>query len=55
VAFYKRFCFAFLGTFLAAINLIMLFFGQRISKDYAGAVTLVTYFILVIIDLYLLV
>ena len=26
----------------------MLFFGQRIAKDYAGAATLVSYFILCI-------
>lgn len=54
VLIYKTFCFAFLGTLLSAISLVMLFFGQRIAKDYAGAGGLVPYFILVIIDLYFL-
>lgn len=31
---------------LAALNLVMLFFGQRIAKDYAGAAALVPYFFL---------
>src|SRR5204862_3800308 len=32
---------AFFGALIAAINLIALFFGQRVSKDYAGAAALV--------------
>lgn len=51
---YRTYCFAFLGTLLSAISLVMLFFGQRIAKDYAGAGGLVPYFILAIIDLYFL-
>lgn len=51
---YKSYCFAYLGTFLSAVSLVMLFFGQRIAKDYAGAGGLVPYFILAIIDLYFL-
>lgn len=51
---YKTYCFAFLGTLLCAISLIMLFFGQRIAKDYAGAGGLVPYFILAVINLYFL-
>ena len=31
---------------LAALNIVMLFFGQRLAKDYAGAASLVPYFIL---------
>jgi hypothetical protein len=31
---------------LASLNLVMLFFGQRMAKDYAGAAALVPYFIL---------
>jgi hypothetical protein len=54
VLLYKTYCFAFLGTLISAISLVMLFFGQRIAKDYAGAGGLVPYFILVIIDLYFL-
>jgi hypothetical protein len=54
VLIYKSYCFAFLGTLLSAISLVMLFFGQRIAKDYAGAGGLVPYFILAIINLYFL-
>ncbi len=31
---------------LCAVNIVMLFFGQRLAKDYAGAASLVPYFIL---------
>ena len=31
---------------LCALNTVMLFFGQRLAKDYAGAASLVPYFIL---------
>ena len=34
------------GVQLAALNIAMLFFGQRIAKDYPGAATLATYFVL---------
>ena len=37
---------ALYGAELAALNIVMLFFGQRIAKDYAGAAALVPYFIL---------
>ena len=36
------------GLLLVSINLIALFFGQRISKDYLGASVIVNYFILTI-------
>lgn len=39
---------------LAAVTLLMLLFGQRVAKDYAGAFTLTGYFIIVIIGTYLL-
>jgi diacylglycerol kinase len=45
---------AFYGALIAAINLIALFFGQRVSKDYAGAAALVPYFLLAITAIYLL-
>jgi len=38
--------FAMYGAQLAALDIVMLFFGQRIAKDYAGAASLVPYFIL---------
>ncbi|MBS1724503.1 MAG: DoxX family protein [Armatimonadetes bacterium] len=33
-----------LGLSLASLALVMLFFGQRVAKDYAGAATLACYF-----------
>ena len=38
--------FAMYGAQLAALDIVMLFFGQRIAKDYAGAASLVPYLIL---------
>jgi hypothetical protein len=35
-----------LGALLSLVALLMLFFGQRLAKDYAGAAALVPYFIL---------
>ena len=37
---------AALGALLSIAALVMLFFGQRMAKDYAGAAALVPYFIL---------
>lgn len=34
------------GAQLSALNIVMLFLGQRIAKDYAGAAALVPYFVL---------
>ncbi len=45
---------AFLGAVVAGINLLALFFGQRVAKDYAGAAALVPYFLLVLAAIYLL-
>ena len=45
---------AFYGAVLAAISIIALFFSQRMTKDYAGATTLVPYFLLALSALYLL-
>ncbi len=42
------------GLEFAAITLIMLLTGQRLAKDYAGAMTIAVYFILTILGLYLL-
>ena len=39
---------------LAAVTLLMLLFGQRVAKDYAGAFTIVGYFIVVILGVSLL-
>lgn len=45
---------ALYGSITAAITLLMLLFGQRIAKDYAGAFTIVGYFIVVIFGVWLL-
>jgi hypothetical protein len=45
---------AFYGAVLAAVSIIALFFGQRMAKDYAGAATLVPYFLLALAAIYLL-
>ncbi|MEZ4774045.1 MAG: DoxX family protein [Bacteroidia bacterium] len=39
---------ALIGAQVAALSLVMLFFGQRMAKDYAGAAILVPYFMLAI-------
>ena len=46
--------FGIAGAVLAAVTLIMLFFGQRMAKDYEGAATLVIYFIMTMVTLGLL-
>ena len=45
---------AYLGAVVSAINIVALFFGQRISKDYAGAAVLVPYFLLALTGIFLL-
>jgi len=46
--------FAIYGAQLATLDIVMLFFGQRIAKDYAGAASLVPYFILCVGQVFLL-
>ncbi|WP_299119370.1 DoxX family protein [uncultured Tenacibaculum sp.] len=45
---------ALLGIELAALSLIFLLIGQRLAKDYAGAMTLAVYFIIAIFGVYIL-
>jgi diacylglycerol kinase len=45
---------AYLGAVIAGVNIVALFFGQRVSKDYAGAAALVPYFLLTLAAIYLL-
>lgn len=45
---------AVLGVALSAVSLIFLLIGQRLAKDYAGAMTLAVYFIICIFGLYIL-
>ena len=44
---------AFTGALFSSLAIVMLFFGQRLAKDYAGAAVLVPYFILTIVALLL--
>jgi len=45
---------AFYGAVIASISIVVLFFGQRMAKDYPGAATLVPYFLLTLAAIYLL-
>ena len=45
---------AIIGIALSALSLIFLLIGQRLAKDYAGAMSLAVYFIIAIIGLHLL-
>ena len=52
--FFRSSALAFYGALIAAANLVALFFGQRVSKDYAGAAALVPYFLLAILAIVVL-
>jgi len=45
---------AWLGAVVGGVNFVALFFGQRLSKDYAGAAALVPYFLLALAGVFLL-
>ena len=45
---------AALGVAFSAVSLIFLLIGQRLAKDYAGAMTLAVYFIICLFGLYML-
>ncbi|MGK0412956.1 MAG: putative oxidoreductase [Polaribacter sp.] len=45
---------ALLGIELCAVTLIFLLIGQRLAKDYAGAMSLAVYFIITVWGVYLL-
>jgi uncharacterized membrane protein YphA (DoxX/SURF4 family) len=44
---------ALIGIKLSALSLVMLFFGQRLAKDYAGAATIANYFAVALLSLLL--
>ncbi|MGB1042801.1 MAG: DoxX family protein [Tenacibaculum sp.] len=46
--------FALMGTEIAAVTLIFLLIGQRLAKDYAGAMTLAVYFLVTVFGVFLL-
>ena len=41
-----------LGMILAVKAIFLLFFGQRVAKDYAGAASLIPYFLMVVFGLF---
>ena len=45
--------YALVGSYFSGLCIVMLFFGQRIAKDYAGAASLVPYFIVTLITIYI--
>lgn len=51
ILFFKTAILSLFGAELAALTLVMLFFGQRIAQDYAGAAGLVPYFILTLFSI----
>lgn len=53
VIFFDSFAWALGAAVLSCITLLMLLFGQRVAKDYAGAFTITGYFIVCIIAVYL--
>ena len=52
--FFRSSALAFYGALIAAANMVALFFGQRVSKDYAGAAALVPYFLLALVAIIIL-
>lgn len=54
ILLYNNSSWAFYASLLAAITLLMLLFGQRVAKDYAGAFTITGYFVVVIFGVFLL-
>lgn len=46
--------YALYACILAAMTLLMLLFGQRVAKDYAGAFTITGYFVVVVFGVYVL-
>lgn len=52
--FFDQSIFAFYGIVICALILIFLLIGQRLAKDYEGAMSLTVYFILSVFGLFLL-
>jgi uncharacterized membrane protein YphA (DoxX/SURF4 family) len=51
ILFTTNFQWGFWGLVLAAFDIICLFFGQRMAKDYAAAASIAGYFTLIILGL----
>ncbi|MFP2995128.1 DoxX family protein [Spongiivirga sp. MCCC 1A20706] len=46
---------AIYASVLSGLTLLMLLFGQRVAKDYAGALTIVCYFMVVMLGLFVMI
>jgi hypothetical protein len=44
---------AFVGAVTSSVAIVMLFFGQRLAKDYEGAAVLANYFLLTLAAIYI--
>ena len=53
ILFWGGLSFAYAGAVVAAITIVMLFGGQRLAKDYAGAAVLIPYFLLTLVAIHL--
>lgn len=54
ILFFGETALALYASVLAAVTLLMLLFGQRVAKDYAGAFTITGYFVVVILGIFFL-
>lgn len=54
IAIFEQIEMGLYASILASLTLLMLLFGQRIAKDYAGAFTLTGYFIVTIFGVFLM-
>jgi len=54
IYFYDNKSIGLLGAVISAKVLLALLFGQRIAKDYAGAMTIVVYFMVAVFGVYVL-
>ena len=54
IYFYNSKTIGLLGAVICAKVLLALLFGQRVAKDYAGAMTIAVYFIIAIFGVYIL-
>jgi hypothetical protein len=49
---FKKWYLPFIACFLSMLSLVMLFFGQRMSKEYGGAASLIGYMLYVVLLLF---
>ena len=54
IIFMRDSAIAYYGAVVSAVAILALFFGQRMTKEYAGAAVLVPYFLVTLVAIYLL-